>query len=115
MVIYIYDSFVDRMDLNIREDVIIPLRAFLVVIMKQVGYFDYLALLSKSDIFRAIRLPPEDVAKQVDNNSCNMFSLTFTEYIVQGKPIRKSFGQQDIFYLPHKKTLEIFANGVDAD
>lgn len=114
-VIYIYDSFADRNDAVVREQAIIPLRALLPVIMKQAGYFDHLALPPKSDIFSAVRLPPEEVAQQVDSNSCGMFSLTFMDYIVQGKPIRKSFGQEDIYNLRRQKAFEIFANGVDAE
>lgn len=37
------------------------------------------------------------------------------DYIVQGKPIRKSFGQEDIYNLRRQKAFEIFANGVDAE
>ena len=37
------------------------------------------------------------------------------EYIVQGKPTRKSFGQQDIYELRPKKAKEIFANGIDTN
>ena len=91
--IYIYDSFADRNDAIVREEAILPLHALLPVMMKQAGYFDHLALPPKSDIFSAVRLPSEEVAQQVDNDSCDMFSLTFMDYIIQGKPIRKSFKQ----------------------
>ena len=114
-VIYIYDSFVDRNDAVVREEAIIPLRTLLPVMMKQTRYFDHLALPPKSDIFSAVRLPLKEVAQQVDSNSCGMFSLTFMDYIVQGKPIRNSFGQEDIYNLRRQKTFEIFANGVDAE
>ena len=114
-VIYIYDSFTDRNDVVVREEAIIPLRALLAEMKKQAGYFDHLAFPPKSYIFSAVRLPPEEVAQQVDNDSCDMLSLTFMDYIVQGKPIRKSFRQEDIYNLRRKKALEIFANGVDAE
>ena len=113
-VIYIYDSFADRNDAVIWEEAIIPLRTLLLVMMKHAGYFDHLALPSKSDIFSAVRLLPEEVAQQVDSNSCGMFLLTFMDYIVQGKSIRKSFGQEDIYNLRRQKAFEIFANGVNA-
>ena len=114
-VIYIYDSFANCNDVVVRKEAIIPLRALLPLMMKQAGYFDHLALPPKSDIFSAIRLSPEEVAQQIDSNSCGMFSLTFMDYIVQGKPIRKSFGQEDIYNLHRQKALEIFANGIDAE
>ena len=114
-VIYIYDSFADCNDAVVREQAIIPHRALLPVIMKQAGYFDHFALPPKSDIFSAVRLPPEKVAQQVDNDSCSMFSLTYMDNIVQGMPIRKSFGQKDISNLHCQKVLKFFANGVDAE
>ena len=77
--IYIYDSFANHNDIIVREVAIIPLRALLPVMIKQTGYFDHLALPPKSDIFSEIRIPPEEVAQQVDSNSCGMFSLTFME------------------------------------
>ena len=113
--IYIYDLFADRNDAVIREEMTIPLRALLPVMMKQAGYFDHLVLPPKNDIFSAVSLPPEEVAQQVDSNSCGMFSLTFMNYIVQGKPIRKSFGQEDIYNLRRQKAFKIFANGIDAE
>ena len=114
-VIYIYNSFADRNDAVVREQTIIPLRVLLPVMMKQAGYFDHLALSPKSDIFSGIRLPPEEVAQHVDSNSCGMFSLTFMDYIVQDKPIHKSFGQEDIYNLRRQKAFEIFSNEVDAE
>ena len=113
--IYIYDSFADYNDIVVQEEAIIPLRALLHMMMKQVRYFDHLALPSKSDIFSAVRLPPEKVVQQVDNDSYNMFSLTYMDNIVQGMPIRKSFGQKDISNLHCQKVLKFFANGVDAE
>ena len=80
--IYIYDSFTDRNDAVVREEAIIPFRALLPVMMKHAGYFDHLAFPPKNDIFSAVRLPLEEVAQQVDNDSCGMFSLTLIDYIV---------------------------------
>ena len=116
-VIFIYDSFTHRStnDPQIKEKAIIPFRTFLLVIMKQMGFFNHLALRPRNDIFRAVRLPPEDVAQHDNDDSCDMFSLTFMEYILQGKPIHKSFGQQDIYKLRLKKAREIFANGIDTN
>ena len=113
--IFIYDSFAHHKvdDHKFMEDAIIPLRAFLPVIMKQAGYFDHLVVFSRSDIFRAVRLPPENIAKQDDNNSCGMFSLTFMEYILLKVSLFVSHLDSKIFtsFIEKKKLRKFLLTG----
>ena len=70
---------------------IMPLRAILPYLIQKAGYFEQAGLQHRMDIFKAFLVPNEQSAKQIDDNSCGVFCLSFLDSIIRGIPIdRKS-------------------------
>ena len=84
--IYIFDSiFYRAADQGWRkEQMIMPLRAILPYLMQKAGYFEQAGLQHRMDIFKAVLVPSEQSAKQIDDNSCGVFCLSFLDSIIRG-------------------------------
>ena len=97
-VIYIYDSLAHNFSDEpwFREYQIIPLRAILLSMLEQAGYFQHTGMSPRKDMFRAKRLPLSEVEKQEYGKSCEMFYLRFINYIVSGLPIPEKVTQANI-------------------
>ncbi|XVE73641.1 hypothetical protein DITRI_Ditri11bG0134800 [Diplodiscus trichospermus] len=116
-VIYIYDSLAHKTEANPewRERDIMGMRRLLPVVMHRASYFKHAGIEPRYDMFGAVRVPPEDVANQEDSNSCGMFSLVFMDFILKGRQVAQTIGQNDIAELRSNIALQIFANSINVE
>ena len=112
--IYIFDSISYRAaDQGWRKErMIMPLRAILPYLMQKAGYFEQAGLQHRMDIFKAVLVPSEQSAKQIDDNSCGVFCLSFLDSIIRGIPI-SSITQSIVDKLRKDYALEIFLNSTE--
>ena len=112
--IYIFDSISYRAEDQgwRKERRIMPLRAILPFLMQKAGYFQRAGLQPRMDIFKAVLVPSEESAKQIDDNSCGVFCLSFLDSIIRGIPI-SSITQSIVDRLRKDYALEIFLNSTD--
>ena len=91
---------------------IMPLRAILPYLMQKAGYFEQAGLQHRMDIFKVVLVPSEQSAKQIDDNSCGVFCLSFLDSIIRGIPI-SSITQSIVDKLKTDYALEVFLNNIE--
>ena len=64
-------------------------------------------------IFKAVLVPSEESAKQIDDNSCGVFCLSFLDSIIRGLPISGRTTQAIVDKLRKDYAFEIFLNSTD--
>ena len=113
--IFIFDSiFYRATDQGWRkEQTIMPLRAILPYLMLRAGYFERDNLQPQMNIFKTVLVPSKQSAKQIDDDKCGVFYLSFLDSIIRGLPISGHITQAIVD--KHKKdyTFEIFLNNTD--
>ena len=113
--IFIFDSISYRAtDQRWRKERrIIPLRAILPFLMQKAGYFQRAGIQPRMDIFKVILVPSEESAKQIDDDSCGVFCLSFLDSIIRGLPISSRITQSVVDKLRKDYAFEIFLNNTD--
>ena len=81
--------------------------------MQKAGYFERVSLQPRIDIFKAIMIPSEESTKQIDNNSCGVFCLSFLDSIIHGLPISDRITQPIVDKLRKDYAFENFMNSTD--
>ena len=95
-----------------KERRIMPLRAILPYLLQRAGYFERAGIEPQMDIFKAFLVFTEQSAKQIDDDSCGVFCLSFLDRIIRGLPISR-ITQSVVDKLRKKYALEIFLNSTD--
>ena len=113
--IYIFDSISYRAEDQgwRKERRIMPLRAILPFLMQKAGYFQRAGIQPRLDIFKAVLVPSEESAKQIDDNSCGVFYLSFLDSIIRELPISGHITQAIVDKLRKDYAFEIFLNSTD--
>ena len=113
--IYIFDSISYRAEDQgwRKERRIMPLRAILPFLMQKAGYFQRAGIQPRLDIFKAVLVPSEESAKQIDDNSCGVFCLSFLDSIIRGLSISGRTTQAIVDKLMKDYAFEIFLNSTD--
>ena len=113
--IYIFDSISHRAEDQgwRKERRIMPLRAILPFLMQKAGYFQRAGIQPRLEIFKAVLVPSEESAKQIDDNSCGVFCLSFLDSIIRGIPISSRITQPIVDKLRKDYAFEIFLNNTD--
>ena len=96
-----------------KERTIMPLRAILPSLMQQARYFERVGLQPRMNIFKAVLVPSEEFAKQIDDNNCGVFCLSFLDSIIRGLPISGRTTQAIVDKLRKDYAFEIFLNSTD--
>ena len=65
------------------------------------------------DIFKAVLVPSEQSAKQIDDDSCGVFCLSFLDNIIRGLPISGRTTQAIVDKLTKDYAFEIFLNSTN--
>ena len=65
------------------------------------------------DIFKVVLVPSEESAKQIDDDSCSVFCLSFLDSIIRGLSISSRITQSVVDKLRKDYALEIFLNSTD--
>ena len=65
------------------------------------------------DIFKAVLVPSKQSAKQIDDDSCGVFRLSFLDSIIRGLPISGRTTQAIVDKLKKDYAFEIFLNSID--
>ena len=113
--IYIFDSISYKAEDQgwRKERRIMPLRAILPFFMQKAGYFQRARIQPRLDIFKAVLVPSEEFAKQIDDNSCGVFCLSFLDSIIRGLSISGRTTQAIVDKLRKDYAFEIFLNSTD--
>ena len=113
--IYIFDSISYKVEDQgwRKERRIMPLRAILPFLMQKAGYFQRAGIQPRLDIFKAVLVPSEESAKQIDDNSCSVFCLSFLDSIIRGLSISDRTTQAIVDKLQKDYAFEIFLNSTD--
>ena len=113
--IYIFDSIADRNKYEgwRKERNMMPLRVILSYLMQQVGYFEPAGLQPRMDIFKAILVPSEQSAKQINDDNCGVFCLSLMDNIIRGLSISDRITQAFVNKLRKDYAFEIFLNSTD--
>ena len=113
--IYIFDSISYRAEDQgwRKEKRIMPLRAILPFLMQKAGYFKRAGIQPRMDIFKVVLVPSEESAKQIDDNSCGVFCLSFLDSIIRGLSISSRTSQAVVDKLRKDYAFEIFLNSTD--
>ena len=90
-----------------------PLRAILPSLMQQAGHFERVGLQPQMDIFKAVLVPNEQSVKQIDDDSCGVFCLSFLDSIIRGLPISGRITHAIVDKLRKDYAFEIFLNSTD--
>ena len=90
-----------------------PLRTILPFLMQKAGYFEWADLQLRMDIFKAVLVLSEESAKQIDDNSCGVFCLSFLDSIIRGLSIFGQITQPIVDKLRKDYAFEIFLNSTD--
>ena len=96
-----------------KEQTIMPLRAILLFFMQKTWYFERAGLQPWMDIFKAVLVSSEESAKQIDDNSCGVFCLSFLDSLIRGLPISGRITQPIVDKLRKDYAFEIFLNNTD--
>ena len=96
-----------------KERTIMPLKVILPSLMQQAGYFEWVGLQSRMDIFKAVLIPNEQSAKQIDDDSYGVFCLSFLDSIIRGLSISGRTTQAIVDNLRKNYAFEIFLNSTD--
>ena len=97
-----------------KERTIMPLREILSFLMQKAGYFEWADLQPRMDIFKAVLVPSEESAKQIDDNSCGVFCLSFLDSIIRELSISGRITQPIVYKLRKDYAFEIFLNNTHA-
>ena len=89
------------------------LRTILPYLMQQVGYFERIGLQPQMEIFKVVMIPNEQSAKQIDNDNCGVFWLSFLDSIIRGLSISGRTTQAIVDKLMKDYAFEIFLNSTD--
>ena len=81
--------------------------------MEKARYFERAGLQPRMDIFKTVLVPSEESAKQIDDNSCGVFYLSFLDSIIHGLSISGRITQAIVDKLRKDYTFEIFLNSTD--
>ena len=110
--IYIFDSISYRAENQgwRKERRIMPLKVILSFLMQKSGYFQRAGIQPRMDIFKAVLVPIEKFAKQIDDDSCGVFCLSFLDSIICGLSITGRTIQAIIDKLLKDYAFEIFLN-----
>ena len=113
--IYIFDSISYRAEDQRwrKERRIMPLRAILLFLMQKTGYFQRAGIQPRMDILKAVLIPSEESTKQIDDDSCSVFCLSFLDSIIYGLPITGRTTQAIVDKLRKDYAFEIFLNSTD--
>ena len=113
--IYIFDSIFYRAEDQgwRKEKRIMPLRAILPFLMQKARYFQRAGIQPRMDIFKAVLVTSEETTKQIDDNSCDVFCLSFLDSIIRGLSIFGRTTQAIIDKLRKDYAFEIFLNSID--
>ena len=113
--IYIYDSISYKAEDQgwRKERRIMPLRAILPFLMQQAGYFQRAGIQPRMDIFKAVLVPSEESAKQIDDDSCGVFCLSFLDSIIRRLPITGRTTQAIVDKLRKDYAFKIYLNSTD--
>ena len=113
--IYIFDSISYRAEDEgwRKERRIMPLRAILPFLMQKAGYFQRAGIQPQLDIFKAVLIPNEESTIQIDDNSCDVFCLSFLDSIIRGEAISSRTTQAIVDKLRKDYAFEIFLNNTD--
>ena len=65
------------------------------------------------DIFKAVLIPSEQSTKQIDDDSCGVFCLSFMNNIIRGLSISGRITQAIVDKLRKDYAFEIFLNNTD--
>ena len=90
-----------------------PLKAILSYLMQKAGYFERAGLQSRMDIFKAVLISSEQSTKQIDDDSCGVFCLSFLDSIIYGLPISGHITQVIVDKRKKDYAFEIFLNSID--
>ena len=96
-----------------KERRIMPLRAILSFLMQKAGYFQRADIQPRIDIFKAVLVPSEESAKQIDDDSCGVFCLSFLDRIICGLSITARTTQTIVDKLRKDYAFEIFLNNTN--
>ena len=96
-----------------KERRIMPLRAILPYLLQQADYFEQVGLQPRMDIFKAVLVPSEESAKQIDDDNCGVFCLSFLDSIIRGLSISNHITQSVVDKLRKDYALEVFLNSID--
>ena len=96
-----------------KERTIMPLRAILQYLMQKARYFQRVGLQPQINIFKAVLVPNEQSAKQIDDNFCGVFCLSFLDSIIRGLSISCQITQAIVDKLRKDYAFEIFLNSID--
>ena len=113
--IYIFDSISHRAEDQgwRKERRIMPLRAILPFLMQKAGYFQRAGIEPRMDIFKAVLIPSKESAKQIDDNSCGVFCLSFLDSIIRELSISGRTTQAIVDKLRKDYAFEIYLNSTD--
>ena len=81
--------------------------------MQQAGYFERVGLQPQMYIFKAVLVPSEQSAKQIDDDSYGVFCLSFLDSIIRGLLIFGRTTQAIVDKLKKDYAFEIFLNSID--
>ncbi|GAB2268218.1 hypothetical protein Dimus_003196 [Dionaea muscipula] len=86
------------------------MRTLLPLILDEAGYFKRSDGRRRIYPFQTRRIPPENIPKQEDDDSCGIWTLYFAERIVSGIAIKVDLQQKYITGMRKHYALQIFAN-----
>ena len=81
--------------------------------MQKTGYFQRVSIQPRMNIFKAVLVPSEQSAKQIDDDSCGVFCLSFLDRIICGLSIFDRTTQAIVDKLRKNYAFEIFLNITD--
>ena len=81
--------------------------------MQKAGYFQRVGIEPRMDIFKAVLVPNEKSTKQIDDNSCGVFFLSFLDSIICGLSISRRTTQAIVDKLRKDYAFEIYLNSTD--
>ena len=81
--------------------------------MQKAGYFQRARMQPRMDIFKAVLVPNKEFAKQIDDDSCGVFCLSFLDSIIRGLSITGRTTQAIVDKLRKDYAFEIFLNSTD--
>ena len=96
-----------------KEQTIMPLRVILPFLIQKAWFFEQAGLQPQMDIFKAVLVPSEESAKQIDDNSCGVFCLSFLDSLIRGLSIFGRITQPIVDKLKKDYAFEIFLNNTD--
>ena len=108
--LYLLQSYRSRMKERMNYH---ALRAILSFFIQKAGYFERADLQPRIDIFKAVLVPSEESTKQIDDNSCGVFCLSFLDSIIRGLSISDRITQAIVDKLRKDYAFEIFLNSTD--